>query len=370
MEKIIVVNATAARTGGALTIIKQFIEALDRWDNDKFQFIFFVSHIPETSNFSRFKFYSLGTMSWIDRLLWDIKGFKRFLRKENVKPDLIISFQNTGVNFNSGCPQLIYYHNPFCLIPKVWNPFKRNQRILWFYTNIYPLFVRLHIHVNTFFIVQGDWIKNKFSSKFNVAKDKISVIPPSYTDNRIFTPQEEKPNCYRLFFPATAFVYKNHKLLLNTLNYIKNRDQEIWEKTKLVFTLSLDDIKILGLESLYYKNKDKVELRGYIKDQNELQQQYYIADILVFPSQIETFGLPLLEAASIGKYILCANQEYAHEAIQNYKNVDFLAEDPLIWAEYIIGYYHKDKKKSEESYVPKNKDSWGEIINLMEDLIV
>ena len=44
-------------------------------------------------------------------------------------------------------------------------------------------------------------------------------------------------------------------------------------------------------------------------------------------------GLPLLEAASLNKWILCANEEYSLETLSGYKRVFFLdARRPDLWA--------------------------------------
>ena len=46
-------------------------------------------------------------------------------------------------------------------------------------------------------------------------------------------------------------------------------------------------------------------------------------DCLLFPSKLETWGLPLSEAKAYGKPILAANLPYAKETIGNYDFVSF-----------------------------------------------
>lgn len=53
----------------------------------------------------------------------------------------------------------------------------------------------------------------------------------------------------------------------------------------------------------------------------------YCMSALIFPSYIETVGLPLVEAMSVGAVILAADCEYAHEVLDGYENAFFF--DPF-----------------------------------------
>lgn len=49
----------------------------------------------------------------------------------------------------------------------------------------------------------------------------------------------------------------------------------------------------------------------------------YESDVLIFPSYIESFGLPLIEAAVSGDIILAADTIFARELLKNYNNAYF-----------------------------------------------
>lgn len=49
----------------------------------------------------------------------------------------------------------------------------------------------------------------------------------------------------------------------------------------------------------------------------------YARSVLVFPSYIETIGLPLLEARSVGAPILAADCLYARDGIGDYEKAEF-----------------------------------------------
>ena len=50
----------------------------------------------------------------------------------------------------------------------------------------------------------------------------------------------------------------------------------------------------------------------------------YARSVLVFPSYIETIGLPLLEARSVGAPILAADCLYARDGVEDYEKAEFL----------------------------------------------
>jgi glycosyltransferase involved in cell wall biosynthesis len=59
-------------------------------------------------------------------------------------------------------------------------------------------------------------------------------------------------------------------------------------------------------------------------------------DCLLFPSKLETWGLPLSEAKAFGKPILAANLPYAKETIGDYEKVSFFnPENPKELADFI-----------------------------------
>jgi len=89
---------------------------------------------------------------------------------------------------------------------------------------------------------------------------------------------------------------------------------------------------------------------------------------LVFPSYIETFGLPLIEASNFGLPILVSDLDYAREVIGSYKGVKFLDyKDPKIWAENIIDLYNKRIKY--KPYKIKYETSWKDFFGLIIKLL-
>ncbi|MVN21004.1 glycosyltransferase [Mucilaginibacter arboris] len=359
-KKTIVVNATATVTSGALTILQQFLESVNEFN---LNFIVFCCVKLEIKAVTNIEFIILNKKNYLERVFWDYYGFRRSIKKLKIEPFLIMSFQNTGVVFDKKIPQLIYYHNIIPLISRYWNPIKKNERILWFYAKIYPFFVSYLIMRNTYFIVQAEWIKKKLSKKFDVALKKIFVIPPSVAlhivDDQLVTVSE----IYRLFYPATGFIYKNHNLLFEMLKILKLVNNDLFKRTNLVLTLTEDEIKTLGLMEDYSCMKNNITLTGNLS-KDRIWQEYTQSKVVLFPSTIETVGLPLIEAASQNKYIFCAKEEYALETLAGYKNVEFIdSYDSQAWADAF-----NNLIKYEKAIIPSNiwnkhsANTWIEVL--------
>jgi len=210
--------------------------------------------------------------------------------------------------------------------------------------------------------------------QFNWNSKKIAVIKPNLKDidiNKI-SEIDFKDNKFHLFYPANSEVYKNHELIINALKYIKDNKPEICKKIILHFTL----------EGTLNNNRNKVlvdlikdlQVDEQIKNEGKISYErvlsfYRSCDLMLFPSYVETFGLPLIEAASFGMPILAAEMDYAREVTGDYEGVKFLdCKNEKLWAESIIDLYNKRIKY--KPYHVNYETSWKDFFKLIEKLIV
>lgn len=347
---IIVVNATALENSGGLIVLRQFIEAIPE---DGSVYILFVSNKVELHcKQSNVRLVPVkGVKPICKRFFWDICGLSRWLKRHAIKPNLSISLQNTNFRTGYKIPNYIYFHQSIPFVSQKWSLFIKDQRSLWFYKNIYPWFVALLINKRTSVFVQLEYIKEGFSNFFRFPLSRIYVIRP----NIELFPQStwEKlglmDETVNLFYPATLFFYKNHALLVDALKRINNND----------FTLYLTCEKSASFE---ITNESFVKCIGLLS-RKEIGEMYRKADALVFPSYIETFGLPLIEAASVGLPILCADLPYAREVLAGYEGVTFIDHtNPEAWAKKIGSLVKGEKYKP---YLPPETDSWNKLFEII-----
>lgn len=360
--KTIFLNATAARNGGALNILRQFLSNFPA----SHKLYAFVSidpvNLPQLLNIN---YVYSNVKSNLKRLTWDYWGVKKWSKKNHVKPDLIISLQNTGVSLHTR--QLIYYHQPIPLFNYRWNPFKKSQRQLWFYKNMYLWFVKLSIRKNTMFVTQFQWIKSKLSETLKIAPERIEVIRPGINT---FSVEDIKliplKGDLKIFYPASSQEYKNHIEIVNAFIYLKKI--KMLNDYVVYLTLNSDDIPALKTLILTHNLQEHFVFLG--NTEYYLTLSYYKScDLLLFPSCLESLGLPLLEAAFFGKKILAADLDYSREVLDGYNGVDFIPiKNPQAWAKALINF--SIKKTNFSSWKPKYaKDSWTNFFLLVDRLL-
>lgn len=63
----------------------------------------------------------------------------------------------------------------------------------------------------------------------------------------------------------------------------------------------------------------------------EVVFEMYSKSVLVFPSFVESFGMPLLEARMSNSVILASDQNFSREILKDYNNAYFLMHPMLLF---------------------------------------
>lgn len=335
--RAIIVNATALDQSGALAILKQFVAAIPQ--NDIKWIIFISEKVVITTQQHNINLEPIpGVKSLYKRFLWDSFGVKKWLKKNNIIPIASVSLQNTNFRTGYKIHNYIYYHQSIPFFDKKWSPFKANERTLWFYKNIYPFFVAVFLNQRTEIFVQLEYIKNGFVKRFKIDEDRVHVISPSFIlPNKDIVEKIDLPlKTINLFYPATNHFYKNHKVLYDALNYDSNC-------TYALYTTLPESMGLITFDKVL--------------------QMYKSSDALVFPSYIETFGLPLIEAASFGLPIIAADLPYAREVLDGYEGVVYVKyDDPYMWRNALS---MLKKKETYKAFAPKNRATWKDLFDLI-----
>ncbi len=363
-KQCILINATAATQGGAFTVLLNLLENIVA----HYQFIVFVSvDFNLLPNLDNVKYVNPRAKSYSRRIYWDNFGLNKWCIRNSIVPDLIISLQNTGVKFKGEVKQLIYYHQPIPLFSHNWRWYRKSERSLWFYEDIYPFFVKKHIYDNTKFVVQFEWIKERLHKLIKIDPSRIIAIKPSFLEFDLTHIKKRNLNGkLKIFYPASNYRYKNHTEIINAINYLEKTKRA--EGIKVYFTLDrnssshlLKRIKRLRLEN-YFEFVGKLDYKAVL-------EYYNSSDLLVFPSFLESYGLPLVEAAKFGMKILAADMEYSREVLSDYPGASFLPLDsPKVWGDAI--YKSLQSKEKFDSWEPNfSRSSWNEFFSLVDNII-
>ena len=315
----VLVIDVAAQIGGAVTILEQFIEEFSQDKNNDFFVVLSALDYNDRDNIKFLK-YKWVKKSYIHRLFFDYIYIRRIVR--SIKPGYILSLQNATVSVK-GVRQEVYFHNALPISEKRYSIFESKK--MWFYQNVIGAIVKKSLKRASVIYVQANWIKKKLTQNWAIEESKISVKRPYVNIQAIPRKATAKgvdpENGIVFFYPANSAVYKNHENLFRAC-------AQLWDNDTLNFSLVLTG----DLNRLNEKCKTILQGKSYpVKFVGRLNKdqmrEYYISTTLVFPSYIETVGLPLIEAKSYGAQILASDCEYAHESIGKYDAVTYF--DPF-----------------------------------------
>lgn len=354
--KTIVVCNPAAKSGGALIILEQFLSSIAQYDKENFYYVIASQNELKKYEKENIEIIIIEEQNYFERIIWDNFKLKNYLKRKKITPDLFVSFQNTGVNLSKEIPQIVYFHQSIPLSSEKWNLFKKDERLFWKYKNIFPFFIKQHLNKVKKIIVQTNWTRESFSKKFNYNIDNILIIKPNVKIPSIEKVKNIAKPKFRIFYPATPFKFKNHQLILDALENIDN-------DFECIFTFSRGDNLVIDKKIINKGLEDKVKLIGE-KNYQKILEFYKSADLVVFPSTIETFGLPLIEAANFGLPILAADKSYSREVLKGYSGVKFL--DPCNSNDWKIEIEKQINSKSKfKCFNKKYSSSWEDFFKLI-----
>ena len=362
--KNIAVSAASLRMGGAVTIYNQFIAHLREEVGDNRYFIF-VNRVLQQPSIPGVRYHEIDIESRKRRNWFDNTGCKEILEKEAFVPDVVVSLQNTGVKCLKELPQLVYYHQPLPFFKQKWNPFKREERSKFLYKHFYLWFVKRSIGPKTRFVVQTKFIKDNLVKRLGIEESRVSICFPD-----VDVPNADKVQGYSfpknevsLIFPSLYSPHKSHATIVRAVSYLMNSNADALENVRVYFTVDADEAPVLVSLIKEQGVENKICLMGKLP-YNTTLSLYKSALAMLFPSTMETLGLPLVEAAAFGLPVLVADVPYAHEVLEGYDGARYVkAEDEKDWAieiEKILGQHVRYGV-----FRPTGKAGWHEFFEMI-----
>ncbi len=327
--KVLVYDVAARAGGGGAAILDQYYQAAVNDQNNEWWFI--VSLADTFADTERIHILHLkNETSYLRRIISRWKFEKVELRRllSDINPDKVISLQNTPVP-GAKCIQEVYLHQSIQFSPVKFSFFKAEERSLAFRQRFICSLIRRKLKKADKVIVQTNWMREAVSKWARYPKERIVVEPPRVTTYEgDYSCLKKKENTF--FYPASPYIYKNHTIILKACEILKEAGIENYSVDFTFF----DDSNELAKELYHFSSEHGLPINfiGH-QDRNVLYEMYQTRTML-FPSYMETFGLPLVEAKSVDGNILASNCPFAFEALGTYKKVRFLKwDDPTAWAE-------------------------------------
>jgi len=215
-------------------------------------------------------------------------------------------------------------------------------------------------------IVQTEWMREAVAAKNHVSLDKVCKVLPQVTDLSMYRTKNTGDTWSNtsFFFPSGEILYKNHECVLKAAAILNSNGITDF---KVHFTLKgLSDVTA----RTYPDPHNNILWTGRVGREEVVRE--YGQSTLIFPSYIETFGVPLAEARQIGTLILASDCPFCHEVLEGYENVRYF--DPFdekrladLMEEVITGKLAPVEVDDEAASPEKSSDksSHGEIVRII-----
>ena len=320
MKKIIIISAINIKDGGGLSILSGLLEYANESLFKEYKIVALINNnnIFEQKYFN-IEFLEFGKFSKYTFIRLFIEFFYFRYLSNKYKPLLWLSLNDVTPSVNAKI-RAVYRHNALMFYDmSIADVFL--QKKLFIQKMVYRWIYSSNMSSNDYVIVQQSWIRRAFVEKFHLPKEKIIVAYPSICSYKSTKSGEmAKSKTFTFFYPCLPRVFKNIELIISATKFISRAYPE--REFQVILTIN-------GRENNYSKKIAKslngiknISLAGGLT-RSEVNLQYKKSDCLIFPSHLETWGLPLSEAKEFGLPILSANLPYAHETINDYDRVLF-----------------------------------------------
>lgn len=321
-QKHVVVSAVNFSEGGPLTVLQESLEAAAQCLPPDWKITALVHRKDLIAN-PRIETLAFphSKQSWFKRLWLEWVAFDRL--SKSLKPDLWLSLHDITPRVRAR-RQVVYCHNPSPFYKITWRDARLEPAFALFnllYGRLYGAFLSRNHTV----VVQQAWLRQAFRGLY--AHPNVVVAYPMKPDEQVTASEQTHaiapfngPRPLVMLYPALPRVFKNVEVLCEAM---KRLPPAISGAVELRLTLS-------GAENRYardlHQRFSSVPGVCFIGRQTRQQmaEEYRACDVVVFPSRLETWGLPITEAKELNKPLVVADLPYAHETVGNCSAVTFL----------------------------------------------
>lgn len=315
----VVISGVNLKEGGILSVLHDCLGAFKQIKESTAVKITVLVHSKELvedflTDFN-FEEYPDIKRSWLKRIKFEY--FDCLAISNRLCPDLWISLHDMSPRVNCKY-QVVYCHNTSSF-------FKLKTRELFtdfkffLFNKLYKYLYAINIKSNQYVILQQQWLRKEFEDRYGVLG--IVAQPNTQLRRNLLSgvPELQKnANVITFFYPSFPRVFKNFEILLQVADELYKQRQDF--EVLVTFDGSENEYS----KTLYekYKKKNFIKFLGLITRQ-EVYTFYKYSDCLIFPSRLESWGLPISEFKEFEKPILCADLPYAHETVGNYSLAKF-----------------------------------------------
>ena len=314
LTKKIVISAINFTEGGPLRVLKDFLDASVDFLGPDWDVVALV-HNQNLFDNERVQYieFPRSKQSWLIRIFYEWVFF--WFLSNKLKADLWVSFHDITPNIIAR-RQSVYCHNPAPFY-KVSLKEALLEPSLYLFSKLYHYIYAIGIKKNHHVVVQQDWLRREFLKNYHVDNVVVANPIPSKFEKII---KSDIKSIVIFIYPALPRAFKNFEIICEAANILINNN---------IFNFEVR-LTIDGSENRYsseiVKKYSKVPVIKFIGKQDDrgMEKLYAEGGCLVFPSKLETWGLPISESKRYKIPMILADLPYAREALGYYDKVKFL----------------------------------------------
>lgn len=331
MKKLFI-NAVNINQGGGYNLLLALLEEV-RFKNFVYAFLDerLTSHLYK---YNKIKINFI-TPSLLARFINEINLL--FKAKKN---DTLLCFGNLPPLFKSQSQVIVFVQSRYLVDRISLNgfPLKEKIRIL-----ILRLWFNLKISNVDVFVVQTQSMKNLLTNKIKCVKPiyQIAFANNDYINSN-FSKFPAKKNLSEGFvYVASGEPHKNHKNLIQAWCLLSKAG--IFPN----LTITLDSKKYKNLCSWINSKKNNFKINvtnvGFVNSV-KIKNLYSKSEALIYPSKLESFGLPLIEAKAMNLKILAPELDYVRDLID--PDETFNPDSPVSIARSVRRFIHNPENRA------------------------
>ena len=316
------IYAVGLHSQGGLNILNRFLE----YKNE--DFVYFLDSRLKTE---KKKNYIFVNSNHFMRILHFIK-----LRKILKPNDHILFLNGLPPILNLKCKTSVAFQNA-----NLFRDFYKINFLKWIFSLDSIRYLNFKIYskfVDNWYIFSPraeEILKKKLKKYINI---KIVNIYENIKMPKFNMGENQEIIKFDFIYPASLMEHKNHRLLINTL--IELSKDNIFPR--VLITLDKESLLKINYEEIVNRHKLKL-YNNYEKNHKKFLELYKQSKCLLYLSENETIGLPILEAYSQGLITIAPNLPYSSQFIEPDYVFDLKSKTDL--KELIVKILHKKIEK-------------------------
>ena len=367
-KKRFVISGINLFSGGPLSVYKDLLHAIeDGGFLDQFHVTAFV-HKKELfkefeGNIELIEIPS-SRKSYFFRLYYEYIYFWNYSRKNPT--DVWLSIHDMTPNVKAK-KRYVYCHNPSPFMKRT-ETIRKLGKTYYLMSMFYKFIYRINIRKNTAVIVQQEWLRKEFRKMFRL--DHIIVARPDFKLDSVETSGISEARHDRKIFIYSAYPrpFKNFEAICEAAKLLEEKDQAFADKFEVWMTIDGSENPYSEMLRQKYGNIRSIRWLGLIS-RDEMMRKYAESDYLIFPSVLETWGLPITEYKMFDKPMLVADLPYAHETVGDWDKVAFFdpyqASQLSEQMEKVLSGANIFRKHVEEPVEQPFTNSWHDLLKMI-----